>query len=351
MPATPLRCDIFCAVVDNFGDAAVCWRLACQLATEYGWRVRLWIDDIAPLRRLAPDFATTGVAVLPWPHASRPGATGDDVADIVIEAFACDPPAPYVAAMARRTRAPVWINLEYLSAEAWVGGCHGRPSPHPGLPLTKYFFFPGFTPDIGGLLRERDYEARRAGFDAAAFRAEFGVPAPASDELLVSMFCYAGAPLEALCQAWAAGPLPVRVLWPGRTEPPQDRGRLRIHPLPFLPQLRYDELLWSCDLNFVRGEDSFVRAQWAAKPFVWQIYPQEADAHLVKLDAFLDCHPAGSSLRAFWHAWNGYGALDWPAFAASLPAQRTAAGDWARQLGGRPDLATNLVEFCLERVK
>lgn len=64
-------------------------------------------------------------------------------------------------------------------------------------------------------------------------------------------------------------------------------GNLRVVSIPFLSQLEYDELLWLCDLNFVRGEDSFVRAQWAAKPMVWQIYPQAEDAHLIKLDSFM----------------------------------------------------------------
>ena len=40
--------DVFCRVVDNYGDAAVCWRLARQLADEHGARVRLWIDLLAP---------------------------------------------------------------------------------------------------------------------------------------------------------------------------------------------------------------------------------------------------------------------------------------------------------------
>jgi uncharacterized repeat protein (TIGR03837 family) len=93
----------------------------------------------------------------------------------------------------------------------------------------------------------------------------------------------------------------LRVLRPGGSDAAQAIGNLDLLPLPFLPQDRYDELLWACDLNFVRGEDSFVRAQWAAKPFVWQIYPQAEGAHLAKLEAFLAMHPAGAALRPFWH--------------------------------------------------
>ena len=51
--APQLTWDIFCNVVDNFGDIGVCWRLACNLASR-GKRVRLWVDDVSPLAWMAP---------------------------------------------------------------------------------------------------------------------------------------------------------------------------------------------------------------------------------------------------------------------------------------------------------
>ncbi|MDP2823709.1 MAG: elongation factor P maturation arginine rhamnosyltransferase EarP [Sulfuritalea sp.] len=347
----PIHCDIFCAVVDNYGDAAVCWRLARQLAGEHGWRVRLWIDDLAPLQQLAPDHAAGPVEVLPWPNPWPTPWLATDCADVVIEAFACTLPPACIEAMAVRARPPVWLNLEYLSAENWVAGCHGMSSPHPRLPLVKHFFFPGFDPGTGGLLRERDYDARRKSFDASAFRAEFGLPPRVRDELTISLFSYENPALHELMRAWAASRRPIRVLRPGSNEAAHIVGNLSVHPLPFLPQARYDELLWACDLNFVRGEDSFVRAQWAGKPFVWQIYPQADDAHRAKLDAFLAIHPAGAALRTFWHAWNGAGTPDWPDFAASLPGLGAPMQQWARTLAARPDLTSRLVQFCIERLK
>ena len=350
MTNKPTRCDIFCAVVDNYGDAAVCWRLACQLATEHGWQVRLWIDDLAPLRQLAPDYLAGPVAVHPWPTPWL----GDDPAEVVIEAFACELPPAYVEAMASRARPPVWLNLEYLSAEAWVAGSHGLPSPHPRLPLLKHFYFPGFAAGTGGLLRERDYDARRAGFDEAVFRAEFALPPRLPGELCISLFSYPNPALPGLIEAWshwATPERPVRVLRPGSSEAARSIGSLSLQPLPFLPQRRYDELLWTCDLNFVRGEDSFTRAQWAAKPFVWQIYPQAEDVHLSKLEAFLGLHPAGAALRPFWLAWNGVGRLDWSAFATTLPGLEAPLQQWKETLASHPDLASGLVKFCLERLK
>ncbi|MEO7887531.1 MAG: elongation factor P maturation arginine rhamnosyltransferase EarP, partial [Polaromonas sp.] len=43
-----LQWDIFCKVIDNFGDIGVCWRLAADLASR-GHKVRLWVDDASAL--------------------------------------------------------------------------------------------------------------------------------------------------------------------------------------------------------------------------------------------------------------------------------------------------------------
>jgi len=337
MKTDQLRCDIFCAVIDNLGDAGVCWRLARQLAVEHGWRVRLWIDDPAPVALLAPEQAI--VEIRAW----EGDFTGVAPADVVIEAFACALPPPYVAAM--KARPPVWLNLEYLSAEDWVAGCHGLPSPRDGL--AKHFFFPGFVPGTGGLLREKDFAVP---------------PGPTFGESLeISLFCYDNPQLPTLLAAWSDGDrsitchvcdgLPRRQVerWLGGTLP-ATVGKLRLAALPFLPQTGYDALLARCHLNFVRGEDSFVRAQWAERPFVWQAYPQAEDAHLAKLDAFLNLYTDDAAVRAFFRAWNGAGRLDWPVFATRLPALAGHAPGWARRIATHGDLAANLVGFCLNRL-
>ena len=373
--AGPRSLELFCRVVDNFGDIGVCWRLARQLAGEHGVAVRLVVDDLASFRRICAAIDTgadgqqlEGVCVRRW----HDGMALQDVADAVIEAFGCALPQPYLAALAARKTPPVWINLEYLSAEDWVAGCHGLPSPHPRLPLTKYFFFPGFDAGSGGLLAEAGLEQRRAAFAAdpqqqAAFLAGLGVhPAPGAS--IISLFCYPTAPVAALLDALRDGASSSLLLvpdgvasaalaaWTGQAPAPGcvvRRGSLTLQVIPFLDQPDYDRLLWRCDLNFVRGEDSMVRAQWAQKPFVWQIYPQEEDAHRIKLDAFLDRfsarlpEPAAAACRAAWHAWNGDGDMTacWPALDAALPALQAAMAAWAGNLRGHGDLAGNLLAF------
>jgi uncharacterized repeat protein (TIGR03837 family) len=88
------------------------------------------------------------------------------------------------------------------------------------------------------------------------------------------------------------------------------RDALTVQVLPFVRQDQYDPLLWSCDFNAVRGEDSFVRAQWAGRPLLWHIYQQEEDVHLDKLEAFLALYvkdlsePAREAISGLWRAWN-----------------------------------------------
>lgn len=351
-----MKADIFCAVVDHYGDVGVCWRLARQLAGEYDIAVRLWVDDPAALARIAPDMRCPGVEVCVWVEPFP----DTEPADVVIEAFACELPASYVAAMARKERKPVWINLEYLSAEPWVERCHLGPSPHPTLPLVKYFFFPGFTPATGGVLRERGLGQ---GFDAAAFWRDFGLPAPQPDELRISLFGYDNPALEGLLEQWVVSPHPITCLVPqgalairAVARVGQGRGQLRVVVFPFLPQPEYDRLLWACDCNFVRGEDSFVRAQWAARPMVWHIYPQQDGAHWPKLEAFMERYGRGleadaaESLCRFWLAWNRGAAPDWVEFWRHAPLLRRHAARWKTYLEGQKSLAENLVTFCKSKV-
>jgi uncharacterized repeat protein (TIGR03837 family) len=364
-----LRWDLFCRVVDNLGDAGVCWRLARQLADEHGARPRLWIDDLAAIARLVPGAhagaLAEGVRIEAWRDDDpRLGATpGGEVADVVVGAFACEPPAAYRAAM--RVRRPVWLDLEYLSAEDWVATHHGLPSPKPDG-LVEHFFFPGFEDATGGLLREADLVARRDAFDAparAAFLASIGVE-PRPGERLASLFCYPQAPVRALLDALAARPEPWRVLVPAGVAPCAS-GDPRVVPVPFVPQRDYDRLLWSCDLNLVRGEDSIVRALWAARPFVWQIYPQPDAVRTRKLDAFLarwlrEAAPgaaAADAFRTMHAAWNAEpadaparSAAAAPALLDALPALAPAARRWADRAATAPDLAARLVAFVAGRL-
>lgn len=337
LATAPLTWDVFCHVIDNLGDIGVCWRLCAQLGAR-GHRVRLWIDQPGPLAWMAPEGAP-GVTVHPW---DRPfDAAGQTPGNVWVEAFGCELPDAFVAA---RTQDPVWINLEYLSAEAYVERQHGLPSPvmsGPGRGLVKTFFFPGFTVGTGGLLREDGLMEEREAFDRDAWLRRQGLPV---DGRRITLFCYEPPALPAvMAQADAHW-----LVTPGRAAAasaglPLAPGATR-HGLPALPQREFDHLLWASDLNLVRGEDSLVRALWAGQPFVWQIYPQHDNAHHAKLDAFLDWLQAPPGWRAFHRQWNGIGdgPAVWPGWQA-VDGWRDCVRAARQRLLARDDLATRLI--------
>ena len=355
--------DIFCRVIDNYGDIGVCWRLARQLAKEYGLNVRLWVDEPDSLALMCQQFNHAlsvqfldGLEVRHW-TAGFPEVIP---ADVVIEAFACELPENYLKAMALADKAPAWINLEYLTAELWAESCHGMASPHPSLSLTKHFYFPGFSNASGGLIREADLLKQRD-----VFLEEI----PADKIIEISLFCYESAPVSELIDLLTESTSSVLLhVPPGKPyaavaaylggSGPWQLGTLRVVPMPFVHQDEFDLLLWRCDINFVRGEDSFVRALWAGKPFVWQIYEQENDAHLVKLNAFLERYTVETTatnvtaIHSMFMAWNtGLGLRGpWQQFMQSRSDIADHAGKMSVKLAETPDLAANLVNFCGNRL-
>lgn len=368
-----MRADIFCRVIDNYGDIGVCWRLARRLAHGFGWQVRLWVDNLESFAKIQPEVRTdaprqnvNGIDIEHW---------RDDVdttlppGEVVIEAFACDPPESYIDAM--RGAQSIWINLEYLSAEPWVESCHGMPSQRPD-DLRKFFFFPGFTPATGGLLREPGLSDERDALQASWARQEdflhsLGLSksvleARRSGAFLANVFCYPHAPVDALIQGLQHFERPTILLIPQGVAPGLSNvdtlcDGVRLVRIPFVNQADFDRLLWCADLNFVRGEDSFVRAAWAGRPLVWQIYPQEEDAHLDKLEAWLARYRAPAAAHALIRAWNQkepepVAKKLQEALSATLwSAWQGSAWEWNREQTERPDLAQNLVDFCTKQAK
>ncbi|GLS12807.1 hypothetical protein GCM10007935_02330 [Hydrogenophaga electricum] len=339
--------DVFCTVVDNHGDIGVGWRFSQGLAAR-GQRVRLWVDDASALAWMAPE-GDPDVQVRPWqgmpPTGLAPG-------DVLVETFGCDIPPDWVLAVAPRPGP--WINLEYLSAESYVARMHRLPSPVLNGPLagrTKHFFYPGFTPDTGGLLRETDLAARQVRFDRSAWlhRHADGW----QGEPVHNLFCYEPAGLPAwLDRLRAPDQPPAHVLVaPGRAAaavrqhlgPATQHGPLRLTWRPPCSQAEFDEGLWASDTNWVRGEDSLVRALWAGRPLVWHIYPQHDGAHHAKLAAFLDWLDAPPDLRSVHRCWNADTPQDMP---AHDPMDWVATLARARErLLAQPDLVSQLLDF------
>ena len=368
-----MRIDLFCRVIDNWGDAGVCWRLARQLVRERGAQVRLWIDQPQVLAAWQDERAAlTTLQICTWSDAVNWSEITP--ADAVIEAFACDIPADYVRNMAQAEIKPRWLNLEYLSAEAWVEGAHLLPSPQSGG-LTKLFFFPGFTEKTGGLLRERDLLTVRDRFVAQYPRywSDLTGFEWVDDVLAISLFGYEDMPLQAWLPALIEGETPVQLAvtygkasealkraWSALNLPQSNAaqwhaGQLSVRFLPMLSQGEYDQLLWSADINMVRGEDSLVRALWAGKPLVWDIYKQNDGVHWDKLKAFTQRYGASGDEGvaqlndAFTLCWNDSQVAaseltqQWLRYVRAMPALTQHARDVAAHLAQQDDLVTQLL--------
>lgn len=352
-----MRWDIFCKIVDNFGDIGVCWRLAKQLKHEHGVQVRLFIDDFAVAKKIIPALQL---------HQSAQLVDGVEIqhftdnlsspAEVVIETFACGLPEAYLQQMVlKKSR---WINLDYLSAEAWVGDFHAQPSPHPTLPITRYFFFPGFKKNTGGLIREKTATAHLDCINANH---------QANKPIKISLFTYPHAPIADLLTALqtskqatllyvpASNILPLVADFFGKKTLNEHEvissGNLTCHVLPFLSQADYDQLLRQCDLNFVRGEDSWIRAIWAGKPFIWLPYWQTENTHFTKLNAFLDVFYENFSQKKIVCKAHQYWATEhvsfnpWQAYLNTLPALSAFTASVTQTLASQTDLATKLVIF------
>lgn len=363
--------DIFCRIVDNFGDIGVCWRLAKQLQTEHGLAVKLWVDDLSAAQKMIPQIVVElnqqiidEIHVLSWRGFNNENhADFDDAADVVIEAFACELPAAYLNAMAQKKS--TWVNFEYLSAESWVADFHAKPSPQANG-LTRYFYFPGFTENTGGLIREKNQTLTDDLNAQNSFWKKLNLTT--QNHLKVSLFCYPHAPIESLLTAMAESNQSIYCYVPASSILPKiadflglssvnvgesyQSKNLNLHVLPFLSQLEYDQLLSVCDINFVRGEDSWVRAIWAGNPFIWQPYFQDENTHMKKLDAFLNSFYTDFKVKktvvqmhAEWveaeltpFTWLNY--LNQLAQIADYTSQQS------QLLAKQPDLATKLVSFC-----
>ncbi|HFC6393667.1 elongation factor P maturation arginine rhamnosyltransferase EarP [Neisseria bacilliformis] len=376
---TSPSCHIFCTVIDNFGDIGVSWRLARILQNECRWRVTLWLDDEAALRALCP-----GLPALPCHYRDtdlrlwREGGDmpqWDETADIVIETFGCNLPEDVKKSIARQKA--LWLNWEYLSAEEWAAAMHGKPSPQADG-TEKFFWLMGFDERGGGLLREKNYtELCRC--DPPLFRRQLGLPERNAPEWL--LFGYRSGVWADWLRTWQAAGEAMTLLLCGTQVAdslkqsgiiPQEclnrdgdvfqTACVRLARLPFVPQHDFDRLLHLSDGLIVRGEDSFVRAQLAGKPFFWHIYPQDEMAHLDKLSAFWQkVYPlfppeAAATHRALSEEINGKGRLKneerlahWLFLNEHMSAWRQAAQAWRQKLFAQPTAAEKLANFIKRR--
>jgi len=307
--------DIFCQVIDNLGDIGVSWRLARQLQHEHGAKVRLYLDQLASLAKLEPECKPDckqqelcGIQVLHWSAGTDWAKLTLQMPDIVIAAFSCELPDAYIDRL-RQHPTTVWYQLEYLSAQSWVPEFHLQVSLRADG-LKPVFFFPGFTEQTGGLIREKligshDLQDNRQWLGTLGLQ-----PDLIDNRQLVSVFTYPDAPVDQLARMLEDMGIRTTFLLPQGVRNrlgelnPEEFSHVSWASIAFLRQPEYDRLLACMDLNLVRGEDSFVRAIWAGKPFIWNIYPQSEDEHHKKLQAWLDLAQMPLPVCTVMHEWS-----------------------------------------------
>lgn len=279
--------DIFCQVIDNYGDVGVAYRLAREFKRVYpNKKLRFVINQIEELNLIRK---SEDIEIILYKDISKI----ENSADLIIESFGCEIPKEYMDKALKKSK--LIINLEYFSAEKWVDDFHLQES-FLGGNLKKYFFIPGLSEKSGGILLDNEFLERKKKVEANKeyYLEKFEIKE--KYDLIGSVFSYEKN-FDSLIEELKK--LNKKVILLILSEKTQknfikyfDNGnnydKIKFVKLPFFTYDKYEELLALCDFNLVRGEDSFVRALLLGKPFLWHIYPQGENTHIKKLESFLE---------------------------------------------------------------
>jgi len=303
--------DIFCSVIDNYGDIGFIYRFAKEYKlARNNSRVRVFIDDLKSLSHINKSIDVNlayqevkGVFYIDLKISESDFLSKIDMADFIIEAFGFDIPSYYLDKI--KISSSLIINLEYLSAENWVSSYHKKESLLNFDRVKKYFFMPGLNSDSGGLvldssMKENCYKMikdRVYYFESLINNENFIY----NDDLIIgSIFSYEKNFSNLIRDLLSEKDKRfVLIITKGKSEESFryllnsdenyiKKDNIELFFIDFLEQEEYDILLNICDFNFVRGEDSFARAILSGKPFLWHAYMQEDNYQLVKVKAFLD---------------------------------------------------------------
>ena len=303
--------DIFCEIIDNYGDIGVVYRTAKELQKIFPKsKIRAFLNRLDEFKKInsqvldLPSQNIDGIEYITFDYL-RDNANELLTAQVIIEAFGCQIPKEYMEIAYDNSE--LLINLEYLSAEDWIEDFHLQSSPLGRGKLKKVFFMPGFTEKSGGVIADSNYLER---IQRVLENKEFYEKKYLSDiedrenKIVGTLFSYEKN-FTPLLEDLKKLDKDVVILAMG--EKTQDSlrkilknfsiedfrnslkyGKIEIRFLNFLNQEEYEELINIVDFNFVRGEDSFIRAVLTGKPYMWHIYCQEEYAHMDKIEGFLD---------------------------------------------------------------
>ncbi len=320
-----LELTILCKVVDNFGDIGVAYRLARSiLEREMDAKLRLVVSCLESFSRICRNVdpslheqSVEGIQVFDWnDHDLCRNEFSLRPPKIILECFQCGRPdwLEEILFDDSFTDTVQIINIEYLTAESWADDFHLLKSGTRKASIKKVNFMPGFTERTGGLIQDEKFmhrvdqrnarvqdpsvpmEEKKYRVLVFSYPKDFGFLCRSLEKLRLRLES-GGRKLE-VWAAHGAGRDSFVAACSGCTFELRDPG--------YLDQCSWDEFLTQMDVLFIRGEDSFARAALAGIPFVWNIYPQEGQYHLVKLQALHE------RMAPFFHAESNNGGPSLP---------------------------------------
>jgi len=338
--------DVFCDVIDNFGDAGVCLRL-CRDFSKKNYEVRLFCNNVNILNKItnSEDASNRFLSLLSWSDKNMDYSPSE----VVIQAFSVRLPDNLIKKI--KTRKSTVINLEYLTAETFAEDCHKLPSYADGF--ESFFFFPGFTKKTGGVVIEKSFLEKIN-------------KTKSKESKNITLFSYENEKVKSVINSLNKEKFILNIfegkglnnfnnqLKLNLTAGDEYKlNELTVRVLPMVSQDEYDSYLIDSKLNLVRGEDSIVRAMLTGNPFLWHIYPQEEDAHKDKIEALFDRMSEVCSskkdveiLRQLTLSYNGFSDyLDSFDLLGFYENWKKISKEWSEHLISLGSLTDNLITF------
>jgi len=287
--------DIFCNIIDNYGDIGVVYRLAKELEKR-GNEVRIFVNKLNDVSKIIHNFnpqldyqKINNISFLNLENFNI-----NQCAWVIIEAFGTDIPDSYINNLKESSK--LIINLEYLTAESWAFDFHLKSSISPKPHMEKYFYMPGFHENSGGIILDENYLnlVEKMKNNKEIFFNKFYSYLNITynpNVYYINIFTYNWDFDSFIKNLGKSSKKFIFFILDRRFQIPDNLPQnIQIYELDYIKQEDFDIYMNLSDFNFIRGEESIIRAILSEKPFIWNIYPQEEDYHFVKLQAFLDLY-------------------------------------------------------------
>lgn len=301
--------DIFCEIIDNFGDIGVVYRVAKELKKIFqNAKIRIVLNRLDEFKAINKevkdlDYQEINGLICATEKYVKNNMDSFGVADLFIEAFGCNVPEEYIKIAKEKSK--LWINLEYISGEKWIEDYHLCESLIDSKSLKKIFYMPGFSKKSGGVIIDSEFlERKEKGISNKNAILEKYFPEINFENRLVGTIFSYEKNFSNLLETLKNKENTTLILMGDKTQTSFKEilkeneieyfgklikyGKIDIICADFMSQEEYEEVISAVDFNFTRGEDSFVRGILLGKPFMWHIYLQEEKAHMDKINAFVE---------------------------------------------------------------